>query len=316
MNINISNMVKGGIGRLAGRFAASATLCLLVVSPFVLTSCSDDDLDKESVITLDQVDYNAFDKWLRANYVNTYNIDFQYRFEAIESNHSYYLIPADFNQSVEMAHIVKYACLEAFDEAAGQDFTNANFPKQIYLVGNWEWRNNGTYVLGTAEGGKKIFLAGVNYIDTYKNSVSDLNYYYLKTIYHEFTHILNQTVDYPSDFKLITANDYVADSWSSDEFTSGYLTRGFITAYAQCEDGEDFAEMFSKYVTSSEETWEGYMEEAGTVGRPLLESKLSTVRSYMSESWGIDMDELRSIVLRREADIANGKVDLTDLTVE
>lgn len=316
MNINISNMAKGGLRRLAERMAVTAPLCLLAAMPLAMTSCSEDDLSEESVITVDKVEYNDFDKWLIANYVNTYNIDFQYRFEAIESDHDYYLIPADYNQSIEMAHIVKYACLEAFDEVAGVDFTNAYFPKQIYLVGNWEYRNNGTMVLGTAEGGKKIFLAGVNELDQYKYSISLLNHYYFKTIYHEFQHILNQTTDYPSDFQLITSTGYVADSWNSDTYKTGYLSRGFISSYAQHSDGEDFAEMFSIYVTSTAEQWEDFMTDAGTEGRALLESKTSTVRSYMSDTWGIDIDELRSVVLRREADIVNGKVDLMSLLVE
>ena len=273
-----------------------------------LTSCSEDDLSSESIVTVDKVSYTPFDYWLRVNYINTYNIDFKYRFEDIETDHNYYLIPAQYEQSVELAHIVKYACLEAFDEVAGVDFTRANFPKCIYLVGNWEYKNNGTFVLGTAEGGKKIFLAGVNHLDQYKNNVVMLNKYYLKTIYHEFTHILNQT-------KVITATTYVAGSWSESPFNVDYLTRGYISAYSQDSHGEDFAEMLSLYVTNSQEQWDAWMEEAGSEGSALIDSKLSLVRQYMEDAWGIDIDELRSVVLRREADVASGKIDLSDLTV-
>lgn len=291
-----------------------ALLALPMMS--LLSACSDDDLEKESVVNVDNVDYTPFDYWLRANYINTYNIDFQYRYKSTEADHNYYVIPANYEQAVELAHIIKYTCLEAFDEAAGADFTNANFPKQIFLVGNWEWRNNKTFILGTAEGGKKIFLAGVNELDKHKTSIYGLNHYYQKTIYHEFTHILNQTSDYPAGFKLITASGYVTDSWSSETYSTGYLGRGFISDYAQHSDGEDFAEMFSIYVTNTADQWEAWMKEAGDVGRPLIEAKLNTVREYMESSWGIDMDELRSIVLRREADVVNGKIDLTDLTVQ
>lgn len=280
-----------------------------------LTSCSEDDLSSESIVTVDKVSYTPFDYWLRVNYINTYNIDFKYRFEDIETDHNYYLIPAQYEQSVELAHIVKYACLEAFDEVAGVDFTRANFPKCIYLVGNWEYKNNGTFVLGTAEGGKKIFLAGVNHLDQYKNNVVMLNKYYLKTIYHEFTHILNQTKDYSADYKLITATTYVAGSWSESPFNADYLPRGYISAYSQDSHGEDFAEMLSLYVTNSQEQWDAWMEEAGSEGSALIDSKLSLVRQYMEDAWGIDIDELRSVVLRREADVASGKIDLSDLTV-
>ncbi len=284
----------------------------------MFTSCSEDDLSPESIITVDQVDYTEFDHWLKANFINTYNIDLKYRFQDIETDHNYFLIPADYNQSVKLAHIIKYAVLESFDEAAGINFTRANFPKQIYLVGNWEFRNNGTYVLGTAEGGKKIFLAGVNLLDENLSSISSLNHYYLKTVYHEFTHILNQTKDYAADYQLITATGYVAGEWSSAPYNGANycLEHGFISAYAQHSHGEDFAEMFSIYVTSTSEQWDAWMKTAGTDGANHIASKLSIVRDYMEKSWGIDMDELRSIVLRREADIVAGKIGLSDLTVK
>ena len=62
-------------------------------------------------------------------------------------------------------------------------------------------------------------------------------------------------------------------------------------------------------------------EAAGTKaapkpGRNLIEQKLIIVRSYMENQWGIDMDKLRATILQREADVANGKIDLTDLSVQ
>ncbi|MBP3229618.1 MAG: putative zinc-binding metallopeptidase [Prevotella sp.] len=290
----------------------------LLAGAFFMTSCSEDELDKESIITLDKVDKNPFDEWLEANFVNTYNIEVKYRFEDIESDHNYYVIPAEYNQAIKLAHIVKYACLEAFDEAAGIAFTRANFPKLIYMVGNWEYRNNNTMVLGTAEGGKKIFLAGVNHVNEYTNNREDLNHYYLKTIFHEFTHILNQTKDYSPDYKLITPTTYIAGEWSSDTNNKDtvYLPNGYISGYARHSAGEDFAEMFSIYVTNDQATWDGFLETAGKEGAGWINAKLDLVKSYMRDSWGINMDELREIVLRRENDVANRIVDLTDLSVK
>ena len=291
---------------------------LLLIGTFTMVSCSDDDLSKESVITVEEVKQNAFDLWLKANFIDAYNIEVKYRFEDIESDHNYYVIPADYNQAIKLAHIVKYACLEAFDEACGIDFTRANFPKLIYMVGNWEYRNNNTFVLGTAEGGKKIFLAGVNHVDQYTRTRAQLNHYYLKTIFHEFTHILNQTKDYSPEFRMISAANYIAGEWSQGDNNkaSVYLPKGFVSGYSQHSAGEDFAELFSIYVTNEAETWEGYLTEAGEEGAHIIESKLEIVKRYMRDAWGFEMDELRSIVLRREADVANRSVDLTDLTVK
>ncbi len=46
----------------------------------------------------------------------------------------------------------------------------------------------------------------------------------MKTIHHEFTHILNQTKDYPADFQLITGSLSLTDdgqftiSWNKNRF--------------------------------------------------------------------------------------------------
>lgn len=291
---------------------------VLLAAVMTLASCSDDELNEESIITIDKVDKTPFDEWLEANYINTYNIEVKYRFEDIESDHNYYVIPAEYNQAIKLAHIVKYACLEAFDEAAGINFTRANFPKLIYMVGNWEYRNNNTFVLGTAEGGKKIFLAGVNHVDQYTKTRADLNHYYLKTIFHEFTHILNQTKDYSPEYKLITPTTYIAGEWSSGDNNKAdvYLPRGYISGYSQHSVGEDFAEMFSIYVTNDQATWDGFLATAGEEGATLIEAKLDLVKSYMRESWNFDIDKLREIVLRRENDVANRIIDLSDITVK
>ncbi len=289
---------------------------LAVATSTTFVSCSEDELSGESVITADKKQANDFDKWLTANYVNTYNIDFKYRYEYKETDADYYTVPADLNQAIEMAHLVKYLCLESYDEVAGVNFTRAYFPKMIFTIGEWEYRNNGTFILGTAESGKKILLTGVNYLDQYLGSSAMLNEYYFKTIHHEFTHILNQTKEYSTEFQLITGDSYVADSWSESPYNVDYLTRGFITSYSQHSDTEDFAEMMSVYVTNSKEQWDKWMEEAGENGALLLQAKLDIVKAYMQDSWGIDMDKLRDTILRRQADLTADKVDLTDISVK
>ena len=45
-------------------------------------------------------------------------------------------------------------------------------------------------------------------------------------------------------------------------------------------------------------------------GAVLIKAKIDYVRSYMQDSWNIDIDELRDIVNRRTKDVVAGKVDL------
>ena len=293
---------------------ASLVCCCITAA---LTACSDDDkLSPESVITVDQQEYTEFDYWLQRNYVAPYNIRFKYRYEDIESDMNYYTVPSRYEDAIRMAHLVKFLCIEAYDEVGGIDFTRAYFPKLIFTIGEWEYRNNGTYILGTAEGGRKILLSGTNYLDQYLKNADDLNEYYLKTVHHEFTHILNQTKDYPADFQLITGSLYVADKWSESPHDQGYLQRGFISAYAQHSDKEDFAEMLSIFVCNPESRWQAWMSEAGTEGAHLITAKLDIVRSYMSNTFGIDIVKLRTAMQRRQSEVEAGHIDLNDLRTE
>lgn len=291
-------------------------LALLAVTAAGFTACSSDDPDTGvTVITTGNTEKTPFDLWLTNNFNKPYNIDFKYRYEDIEGDFDYYLVPARYEDAVTMAHLVKYLCVETYNEVAGTDFTCRYFPKMFYTVGEWEYKNNGTFILGTAEGGRKIFLAGLNYLPDCLGDADALNYYYFKTIHHEFTHILNQTKTMPVAFQTVTYDGYVGDMWSEPPYNSGYLNNGFISAYSQHSYGEDFAEMLSIYITNPASYWNETLAKASTDAQAALNQKLDIVRDYMKSNFNIDIDELRDVLQRRQADVVAGKVDLSDVSV-
>ena len=304
----------------------------IILAALVAWSCQRDLIEEESVIKDSTVEMNDFDRWLEVNFLKPYNIEFKYRYALNESDMGYYTVPADVNSSVIYAHLVKYLCIDTYDEIAGVTFTRSYFPKMFFLIGTWEYRNNGSIVLGTAEAGKKIMLAGVNELPLvfqyYEGAELDdyLNTYYIKTIHHEFTHILNQTKAFSDSFKQITSATYVADAcFDTDNYWRG---RGYITAYAQSEPREDFAELLSEYVTHNAAWWAQQIADASKEtaevrktdpsaqdGATLIESKIDIVRNYMQDSWNIDIDVLRDIINRRMADVVAGKVDLNTVEI-
>lgn len=295
-------------------------LSLLALLPSA-TSCSEAPLDPNSIITVDSYEKNAFDLWLDANFVYPYNIEFKYRYENNESDLNYYSVPAAYDNAIVMAHLVKYLCIDSYDEVAGVTFTRTYFPKEFFLMGEWEYKNNGVYTLGTAEGGKKIILMGINYLPKYSTTAENLNYYYLKTIHHEFTHILNQTKDFPVTFSQVSGaseDGYLADSWNAADYSADHLQRGFITRYSQHSDREDFAECMSMYVTHDAAWWEAQLAAAkGETkdGSAKLATKMGIVKSYMAETFDINLDDLRDAILRREAEVMAGLVDLHSVEV-
>ncbi len=284
-----------------------------------LASCQQEKLNPESVIKDSRAEETEFDKWLDAKLLGPYNIQIKYRYELMETNLAYWSTPADYAQSIVYAHLVKYLCVDTYDEVAGTNFTCSYFPKLFFLEGTFHYDNNGSMILGTAEGGRKIFLGGVNFLNTYlkdaqeKQDPGTLNEFYFKTIHHEFTHILNQTKDFTRDYQMVSGTDYVLAAWNSTH-ASDYLQMGFISQYSQHSDKEDFAEMLSTYVINTPEQWAEWMEQAGTEGAAKINRKLEYVRNYMLDAWGIDLDDLRRVILRRTNDVLANRVNLTDLT--
>lgn len=77
-------------------------LFLIVLSVLFTAACSSDEPDyNRSVITIGNTEKTEFDKWLEANFVNPYNIAFKYRYEDIESDLDYYVVPAEYNKAVK-----------------------------------------------------------------------------------------------------------------------------------------------------------------------------------------------------------------------
>ena len=251
---------------------------LTAVLPILWGACNNgDDIDtKHSIFSTEPMEHNGFDEWLLANYTYPYNVDFKYRMQDIESDHKYNLVPADYDKSVALAKIIKHVWMEAYTELAGPAFLRSYVPKTFHLIGSPAYDSSGTKVLGTAEGGKKITLYEVNSLDFENVDIEVLNEYYFKTMHHEFAHILHQKRNYDPSFDRITEGKYV---------------------------GEDFVENIAMYVTHDQAYWDNMLKVAGTAGAAIINQKFTIVYNYMLETWGINLDDLREIVLRRQQEI-------------
>ena len=270
---------------------------LLLLAIFFISSCSEDSLSGTSVIKDPQTKSNEFDEWILNNYIEVYNIDFKYRMEDIESDMNYNLVPADYHNSIIMANLVRYLCLETYDKITGStEFIRTYFPKIVALIGSPAYKNNGHMVLGTAEGGRKITLYNINLMNM--NDIAQLNSWYFQTVHHEFAHILHQTKPYTTDFNEISGADYVTDSWS-DKSDEQALQAGFITPYASSAVDEDFVELIATYLTSTQEVWDGFFEVAGETGQPILRAKFDIVVNYLKDSWDINITDLRDEIAKR-----------------
>ena len=300
---------------------------LLSVVAATLVGCSEDELDSKSIFDTTPVERNEFDKWLLANYTAPYNISFLYRYSDMETQNAYNVIPADSAKSVAMSIMLKHVWLDAYTEVNKGDstFLKKYSPRVLQLIGSAEYNSSGSIVVGTAEGGVKIWIFRINDIDVNNPLVDvdsplpnttaspmDLNYWVFHTMHHEFCHILTQKKSYSTEFRTISNSLYHNGDWVNVEDENALL-EGFVSGYGSSEYNEDFAEVYATYVTHTKEAWNELLEmavekdEAGnvvsTLGKEAIQQKVDIIKEYMLNSWNMDLDEIRDVVVRRSQEV-------------
>ena len=238
---------------------------LMAVAAMSLSSCSEDklgptifpDVDE----SLDPTSYTyQLDKFLKENYLDKYNLTFLYKMPDVSTNMNYNLVPATYENSIDLAVLCKYLWFDVYDKVAGEEFLKSYGPRIILLVGSPAYNpTSGTEIVGLAEGGIKISLFKVNAMRI--NDFNMMNEYYFKTMHHEFAHILHQTKTYPNQFNTISIGHYDSNNWQ-DRSEGQVASLGFVTTYASSEFREDFAETIANYIVKTDEQWEHILDLA------------------------------------------------------
>lgn len=237
----------------------------LALTTLCFTSCDDDDLGPTIFDTNDYpLDRSAYtfplDTFLKVTYLEPYNMKFIYRMEDIGSDMTKNLTPASYEKSVELAVLLKYLWTGVYEKYSEPEFLKVNAPRIIHVIGSKNLNpSQGTETLGEAGGGLKISLFNTNNLDV--ADVDMLNEYFIKTIHHEFGHILDQTHIRPTSFNLISRSQYDASTWTQtpDSMAAG---RGFVSPYASSAAGEDWVEVLAMYVTEDPVSWNQLLQTA------------------------------------------------------
>ena len=248
-------------------FKYISALALVAIAAMSLSSCSEKGLgDTIFPDVSDELDPNSytykFDKWLKENYLDVYNLEFQYRLQDNETNMNYNLEPATLENAVDLAVLAKYMWFDVYEEVSGsKEFVKMYGPRIIMLVGSPAINpQTGTIIVGLAEGGIKVTLLHVNSMNPM--NIYALNGDYFHTMHHEFTHILHQTKTIPREFQLISLGRYDALNWQ-DRNAGVVHSLGFVTPYGSSEIREDFDEISANYITKTDAEWARIWLEAG-----------------------------------------------------
>lgn len=232
---------------------------------------------------------NEIDHYVYDNFTKPYNIDVLYRWNASEVSFATNLVPPYEDKVIPVMEMVKKGWIDPYVEIAGEDFIKKFAPRQYLLVGSPEYNTSGTITLGTAEAGAKIVLYRVNWFDLKDRELVQAM---LKTIHHEFAHILHQNVMYPLEFESITTADYTS-TWNQVNVTDARRA-GFISSYAMSAPSEDFVEIAAIMLTQGYGPFENIISSIdNTEGVRKIREKQEIVVNYFRQTWNINLYELQ-----------------------
>lgn len=280
------------------------SMILAACSVLVLASCAKDEVSSESIFKEENHRYTEFDSWLQRNYVEPYNVRFEYRMPDRETSFNYWVSPPNIKESIMIAKLIKFTTLEAMVEmmSSGDEtedpalFVKSYFPKVLFLVGSFEISSSGSTALASAENGLQINILGVNFFEYHKDAERIAG-----TMLHEFTHILDGIHGSPAEFKDITLSDYVGDRYTS--LTEDPYQKGFVSNYARSHYSEDVAETGGRLISLTEEEREAMIAKAGPVGGPLMRKKFDMLKKWLKDSYGVDSERWCEIYHRRIAQL-------------
>ena len=247
---------------------------------------------------------SEFDLWLQRNYVDPFNIRFEYRMPDRETNFSYWVSPPNVRESIMIAKLLKFTTIEAMIEMMASDDENVDpallvksyFPKVIFLVGSFEISNTGTTNLASAENGLQINILGVNFFTVEKDAVRIAG-----TMLHEFTHILDGIYACPAEYKDVTPDGYVGSRYST--LGNDYLQNGYVSNYARSSVAEDIAETCGRLISLTDAEWEAMYAAAGSEAGAKLRMKHEIVRKWLLDSYGVDARKWSEIYHRRISEL-------------
>ncbi len=232
------------------------------------------------------------DTWLYTNFTKPYNISVKYRWDGTEYDNSKTLIPPNAGKVQPLMELINEAWINPYVAEVNPTFVKTFAPKNYVLVGSVAYNSNGSYTLGEAEGGLKVTLYNVNNFTTADRAVAKR---ILKTIHHEFGHILHQNIMYPVEFANITPSGYTAD-WNTT-MGGDFANNGFITQYAQSGPNDDFVEMIAIMLTEGKLAYEALLaDNPNPIAVAAIRAKEVIVAAYLKNVWAIDLYTLQNRV--------------------
>lgn len=272
------------------------TLALLILS---LYACKKEDSLNVTTPPVglggDKGPQNEVDKWIYENLTKVYNVAGYYKWQVGQFPSEYDQIPTREDKALPVFQAIISVCFEPYNLQTGSKvFLQKYLPKSLILAGSNQYLSNNLIMLGTAEGGTAITFFDAN---SFSRSKTDTAFFkqMVKTLHHEFGHILHQNVLYPKSFREITGG-YTGSWFNISNAAANKL--GFVSNYAQNGPDDDFVETYATMLAEGKKGFETNILKSagapGTYGYEAIKAKEAAVVEYFQRVWKIDVYSLQT----------------------
>ncbi len=292
------------------------TMALPCIVFMILVSCSNgEDAVGESQIDTNPPILNELDIWLRNEFVKPYNIEVLYKWDINDTDIDRFLHPPLESSVQPVGEALLKAWIEPYTQVGGDDFIKKIAPRQFTFVGSFNYNpNSPTITLGVAEAGTKITLFNIDFLDF--TNIDDIKQP-LKTVQHEYGHILNQNVPISTEYGLVNPENYTAQWFNigiteanpnptTEERNMAARELGYITAYGASQESEDFVEMVSEMLTNTKEDFDAMVESIqNEESKAFIRKKEAMVVEYYKNNFDIDIYELQALTAAATQELVN-----------
>lgn len=288
-------------------------IIFVLLSILVFASCSEDEKNEHVRIDIPESDHPN-DVYARVNFTDVYNTRVIWRRDEINSNINKFVVPPDEELVIPMMKMIQEFWIEPYySVSGGKELIDELFPPEIIMLGSAQYNDDGSRILGIAEGGVRILLTEVN---NYDLTNSDWLMLQLRVILHEFAHITHQSTSLPDGWKDISTNRTGSNWINITDKTA--ITMGYVTPYASSSAAEDFADFIGIFLITPKADFEATYLTAtdcygltsaseiescleSNQGITILNEKYQAVIDYYDNEFGIDIIALRDEIETRIA---------------
>ncbi|QQY81307.1 hypothetical protein JJL45_10235 [Tamlana sp. s12] len=232
--------------------------------------------------------------------------------------------PIESDLVIDATKIIDYLWIEPYTEVGddGENFIKELFPPELVYIGSYIYKDDGTRLLGYAEGGARITLLNMNSLDLQNGDwLANPSGGILATAHHEFSHIIHQTYGIPIGYNTIS-DTYLGNGWSNGVSLADAIKLGMVSPYSTLNEFEDFCEVIAHYLVLEDDIFNYYFLDQedcsvytdGAVvlecqeinqGRLKIRQKLDLILAYFKNNFNIDLVAVKATLQTRLTEVIN-----------